>query len=87
MEREEILKEVKGIVAHVLSADLEELKESTVFDVNLGKPFGMDSLDAVEITMELEKEFLILISDDEMENAKNLKGIVRLVSNKVNIKK
>jgi len=46
---------------------------------------GMDSLDKVEVVMELEKEFGISIDDDtEFDPLKQLSDYVKLVEGKIN---
>lgn len=60
LTREEIEKKVGEIVADKLGIDESELKPEAV----LSTDFMADSLDAVEICMELEKEFDIVIEDD-----------------------
>jgi len=42
-----------------------------------------DSLDAIEITMALEEEFVIEISDDEIEKIKTVQDIISLVGEKL----
>ena len=66
---EELKVKIKEIIADKLGADIEDVQDET----NLSDDLGMDSLDAVELIMEFEKEFDISISDDEAYN-------VRLVS-------
>ena len=60
LTREEIEKKVGEIVADKLGIDESELKPEAV----LSTDFMADSLDAVEICVELEKEFGIEIEDD-----------------------
>lgn len=40
---------------------------------------GLDSLDKVELGMEVEKEFGILIYDNEMDNIKSIKDMTDIV--------
>ena len=44
---------------------------------------GLDSLDLIEIAMDLEHEFTIDIRDDEVEDIVNVGGLVKLVSDKI----
>jgi acyl carrier protein len=48
-------------------------------DTNLAEEFGLDSLDVVELTVELEKEFNIRISDDKIEEIKTFSDLERVV--------
>lgn len=54
---------VRGIVAEQLGADKEKVTKDTSFVNDL----GADSLDTVELVMELEEEFDINIPDDAAE--------------------
>lgn len=60
LTREEIEKKVDEIIIDKLGIDESELKPEAV----LSSDYQADSLDAVEICMELEKEFGIEIEDD-----------------------
>jgi acyl carrier protein len=48
-------------------------------DTNLAEEFGLDSLGVVELTVELEKEFNIRISDDKIEEIKTFSDLERVV--------
>lgn len=69
LTREEIEKKVGEIVADKLEIDESELKPEAV----LSTDFMADSLDAVEICIELEKEFGIEIEDDCFDTVHTLK--------------
>lgn len=57
------LEKVKKILADHLEMDEAEINADTTLD-----ELGVDSLDAVEIVMELEDEFGIEIQSDEIGN-------------------
>ena len=63
MEREELLKKIKAIVADKLSIGEDQVTEEASFIDDL----GADSLDTVELVMALEDEFDMDIPDDEAE--------------------
>lgn len=63
MEREELLKKMKSIVADKLSISEEQVNADASFIEDL----GADSLDTVELVMALEDEFKLDIPDDEAE--------------------
>ena len=63
MERDELLKKIKAIVADKLSISEEQVTEEASFIDDL----GADSLDTVELVMALEDEFNLDIPDDEAE--------------------
>lgn len=63
MEREELLKKVRAIVADKLSISEDQVTEQASFIEDL----GADSLDTVELVMALEDEFSLDIPDEEAE--------------------
>jgi len=63
MEKDELLKKVKAIVADKLSIGEDQVTETASFIEDL----GADSLDTVELVMALEDEFQLDIPDEEAE--------------------
>ena len=63
MERDELLKKVKAIVADKLSIGEDQITEEASFIEDL----GADSLDTVELVMALEDEFNLDIPDEDAE--------------------
>ncbi len=63
MERDELLKKVKAIVADKLSISEDQITADAAFIEDL----GADSLDTVELVMALEDEFSLDIPDEEAE--------------------
>ena len=61
MTKEEIVKQVKGIIVEKLGVDESAVTESASFTNDL----GADSLDTVELLMEFERVFGISIPDEE----------------------
>ena len=59
----DIQNRVKAIIVDKLGVDESEVKPEATFTNDL----GVDSLDTVELIMELEKEFNITIPDDQAE--------------------
>ena len=62
MERDKIEKKVNDVLNDVLGIDYDEIKDDAV----LKDDFGADSLDAIDIVMELEHEFDISIPDEKI---------------------
>lgn len=71
----EIIDEVKEIIAERLSYDKEKINEQTSFTEDL----GADSLDLVELIMELEKKFDITIPEDESEKIHTVGDVVNYI--------
>jgi acyl carrier protein len=68
---------VVEIVAEQLGADKEKIKPETHFVNDL----GADSLDVVELVMELEEEFDISIPDDAAEKIQTIGQAVEFIEN------
>ena len=59
----EIAEKVKAIIVEKLSVDAADVREDASFTNDLGE----DSLETVELMMDLEKEFNITIPEEESE--------------------
>ena len=59
----EIAEKVKAIIVEKLSVDAADVREEASFTNDL----GADSLETVELMMDLEKEFGITIPEEESE--------------------
>ena len=75
MNKEEIKSKIKDIIVDRNGVDASEVTDTANFETDL----GMDSLDRVELIMEVEKEFGITIQDDEAEKAHTLNDCVEIV--------
>ena len=65
---ETVASKVKSIIMGVLPVDFSELNDYTSFENDL----GADSLDAIELIMESEKEFNMTIPDEVAEQLKTV---------------
>lgn len=70
---------VKKIVAAKFGVDEAHLAQEASFVSDL----GADSLDIVEISMALEKEFDIEISDEDIENTRTLGDLQQFIAAKI----
>jgi acyl carrier protein len=66
---------VKKIIVDRLGVDEEKVKPEASFKDDL----GADSLDVVELVMELEDEFDLEISDEEAENINKVGEVVAYI--------
>ena len=71
----DVATKVKAIIIDKLGVDEAEVTDSASFTNDL----GADSLDTVELIMELEKEFDIQIPDDKAENIATVKDAISFI--------
>ena len=82
MNKEEIKSKIKEIIVDKNGVEAEQVTDNANFETDL----GMDSLDNVELLMEIEKEFSISIPIAEFEKVSCLNDCVELVQRYVNQK-
>jgi len=75
-----VIDELKELVAKKLSVDISQVTGDAKFQDDL----GADSLDLVELVMDLEEHFKIEISDEESQNFKTVSDVVRYIESKKN---
>ena len=73
----EIEARVKAIIVDKLGVDESEVTPNASFTNDL----GADSLDTVELIMELEKEFGMSIPDDQAEKISTVQDAVDYITN------
>ena len=73
----EILEKVQSIIAEKLSVDAADVTPEKSFTNDL----GADSLDTVELIMELEKEFDIQIPEAEAEKIATVGDAISFIEN------
>ena len=73
----EIEARVKAIIVDKLGVDESEVTPNASFTNDL----GADSLDTVELIMELEKEFGISIPDDQAEKISTVQDAIDYIAN------
>ncbi|CAM3080635.1 acyl carrier protein [Filibacter tadaridae] len=75
-----VLERVTKVIVDRLGVDESEIKLEASFRDDL----GADSLDVVELVMELEDEFDMEISDDDAEKLATVGSAVSYIESKVN---
>lgn len=75
----DVAERVKGIIEEQLMVDGEEITEEASFVDDL----GADSLDTVEMIMEIEDEFGIEIPDEDAEKLATVGAAIEYVKKKV----
>ena len=74
--REEILERVKEVLVEQLGVDESEITETASFQEDL----DADSLDLVELIMELEDQFGVKISDEDAQGIQTVGQAVDYIS-------
>ncbi len=74
-----IFEKVKSVIVEQLGIDEAEVTMEASFTDDL----GVDSLEIFEIVMSLEEAFEIEIPNEDIENIKNVKGIVKYIEAKM----
>ena len=73
-----IIDELNDLIASKLSVDVSQVTPEAKFIDDL----GADSLDLVELVMELEEHFSIEISDDDSQNFQTVSDVAAYVKSK-----
>jgi len=79
MNRQDIEKKVTDILVDILGVEPEEVKK----DANFENDLNGDSLDCIEVLMEIEHEFNIHVSDADAYQAKTVGDICDMVEKHV----
>ena len=80
MTEQEIYDHIKGIIVDRLGVDEDKINYETSFQDDL----GADSLDIVELVMEMEDEFNEEISDEVVEQLTTVGKAVEFIKEKTN---
>ncbi len=75
----DIAEQVRRIIAEQLMVDIEEVTDDASFIEDL----GADSLDTVEMIMEIEDEFGIEIPDEDAEKIQTVGKAIEYIKQKV----
>ena len=78
MKKEEIFGIVQSITSDLLGQNLEDVKMESNFSTDL----GADSLDKVELIMEVEKQLDIQIEDSAADEIQTVENLVDFIATK-----
>jgi acyl carrier protein len=76
MTRDEIFREIRDIFLAPVTSWLPKTEDAT------WESMGLDSLDVVELVMQVEEEYEIEITDNEMEGI-TLAGLITIIKAKI----
>ena len=76
MTKEEVFDQIKNMLVDQLGVDEDDVKIEASFQDDL----DADSLDLVELIMEMEDKFGVKISDEEAQNIRTVREAVEFVS-------
>tara|TARA_B100001287_G_scaffold276708_1_gene288856 strand:- start:5140 stop:5379 length:240 start_codon:yes stop_codon:yes gene_type:complete len=79
MHNSEIFKKIKMIFSDILRCDEADINENSSAD----EIDQWDSLAHIKLILEIERQFDIKFSLGELQNLKNIKGLISLVESKI----
>ena len=81
MTDEIMVAQVKGILADKFGVEINVFDNDVYFKDDL----GVDSLDMIEATMQIEKELNIVISDEDVEKLGRLNSLLLYISQQLEL--
>jgi acyl carrier protein len=69
-------------VIKLVMEQLDVTREECVLDASFIDDLGADSLDLVELIMEMEEVFGVEISDEELEHIRSIKDVIDFLKKK-----
>ncbi|MBO5577317.1 MAG: acyl carrier protein [Ruminococcus sp.] len=76
---EMVFDKIKSIIVDQLDAD----EADVTMEANIQDDLGADSLDVVDLVMNIEEDFDIEIPDEDVENIKTVGDIVKYIESKI----
>lgn len=77
------MKETEEKIKNILNEKFVTVPYPITAATNLKNDLGLDSLDTIELIMELETEFNISISDEEAVNLVTMEQIITYINQKI----
>jgi acyl carrier protein len=69
-------------VVKLVMEQLDVTKEECVLEASFIDDLGADSLDLVELIMEMEEVFSVEIADEELEKIRTIKDVIEFLTKK-----
>lgn len=66
-------------IKKIILDELDVPEEKVTMDANLVDDLGADSLDAIELVMEIEEEFSIEVKNEDFDSIKTIGDMVKYV--------
>ncbi len=82
MENQQIIAKLKQLVKPHLEYQDDSVIDNMTGNTNLLDELGLDSVDLVEIIMDIEESFDISIKDEEIQQVKTVNDLVALIKSK-----
>lgn len=76
------MKKLEERVIDIIMEQLEVTKEECKLDASFIDDLGADSLDLVELIMEMEENFGIEIKDEELEKIRTIRDVIGFLKGK-----
>jgi acyl carrier protein len=69
-------------IIDIIMEQLDVKREECVPEASFINDLGADSLDLVELIMEMEEEFDVTVSDDELEKVRTIQDVIDFLKKK-----
>ncbi|RNC83295.1 MAG: acyl carrier protein [Balneola sp.] len=81
ISKEELSEKLKTIIESYIPE--EEMPEKFSLDMNLTEELGINSMHVIDIIIDIENEFDIMISDEELQNMTTGANVIETILNKL----
>lgn len=82
MKKQQIMDRLKALVKPHLEYQDDEVVNAMHGGTNLLDELGLDSVDLVEVVMDIEEEFDIAIADEEIQQVRTVDDLVGMIAGK-----
>ncbi len=81
ISKEELSEKLKTIIESYIPE--EEMPDEFSLDMNLTEELGINSMHVIDIIIDIENEFDIMISDEELQNMTTGANVIETILNKL----